>query len=1310
MARTVEVALVASTSQYKAAMAEAAAVTDATSDKIGASGNKAGEKFAAGIDKGTSKVGSLFKSLGSQASSFGLPFANEISKIGNEFDEVETKGKGFRDSIKAVGAVGVAALAGLAAESVHLADAFDKAQAALKTAVQNAGGDWATFQKQAGDAAKTSAALVTGNAEDIDNALSTLTTATQNPTKALQMLSLVENIAAKQHETLADASAQLAKVLGGNTRILAQWGINLDIGSGKLHSIQSAEEAVQSATLSLHGVQAEIADGQLQGAQASVALSKAQMTLRNDTLNLAQSQQAIPDILAALTERTQGAAAELGKTLPGEITVAKNSIHNLGIEFGEFLLPAINRVLAIGAQVLGFFQRNRDAAIALGVAVGGPLVAAMVTFAVSAAASAIAALGKIGIAVAELATTVVTKAATMTASMVGFGKEVQLTEATTVESMQGAEAATESAAVGIDTAIGSTGIGLAIVGLGVAVTEMLTHWQTTWTTMKTVASDASNWIINNVINPLISGFDRLVNTLTVGIVNLHGQLSNVGGSTQYGEVFGKNKSSINFTGTQSQASQINSLTNSLPIAKQTSAVVQQIINDVLSGNNSLAQKFAQLVAGGLSAGAAQAAASKSVPIGPTSAGSATGASTISQVVSFLSAQGFNKTAIAGILGNAQQESSMNPNTPGGGLWQQISNFGQGTGGSLQNQMQTMLPQIEGLKGALNAAGTPAQAAAIFEQGFERAGIPALANREKYATDLYSSISGMPLSPLAGGASISTPGSTIPNLTTGKLGVNTGVSGGAPLTTLTRADAILEDVAKRFQGGLQRAGQGGTGLTQQAGTVAAINAALSKGTQEGALVASLNATQNPTLVSLAQSIETTWSALTNKLATIIDTDTQKGQGELTKLQTAASATSFHSLKDAVTGQAATSFKQIVDELKDVHSKSLTGLVNQLETQWKLTMNDYRAVLATLSTTALADKIAQAAAGTQAKTAAAANVGSAAVTVSGLRSTAVVDNLNNASTALKDASALMSDAAAQLVQQIQAQTTAIQDAGNAQVTAINDQTQIQVDTLAERGLYGVDLQAQMAQVNLDQVKATDDAQIAAAQAHLDQVTASTNAAALAAQTNADRVQQTQDAAVARSQAAADTVAISSAVTVAAAQARADSVAFTDAINNAAAQAHVDAVMFGTLQQQQQAAANQRLVQAQSDAATATVDATLQTATNNANMANQNAQNAYNQTQANAQYQEALAQQQLVAAQTYASVQQALAQQQLTTLQTTAAVQQAQLQQTVSTLQEMAQVFFKGATPFNVNLYGISADNPMAYADAVGWELRTNPAIAP
>lgn len=106
-----------------------------------------------------------------------------------------------------------------------------------------------------------------------------------------------------------------------------------------------------------------------------------------------------------------------------------------------------------------------------------------------------------------------------------------------------------------------------------------------------------------------------------------------------------------------------------------------------------------------------------------------------------SSQGYNRTAIAGILGNSEQESTDNWNTPGGGAWQQITDFGQGTGGSPLNQMKALLTGLNPFKSQLNSANSPSEAADIVEQDYEKAGIPALSNRQRYASQAYSAIGG-----------------------------------------------------------------------------------------------------------------------------------------------------------------------------------------------------------------------------------------------------------------------------------------------------------------------------------------------------------------------------------------------------------------------------------------------------------------------------------------------------------------------------------------------------------------------------------------
>lgn len=115
-----------------------------------------------------------------------------------------------------------------------------------------------------------------------------------------------------------------------------------------------------------------------------------------------------------------------------------------------------------------------------------------------------------------------------------------------------------------------------------------------------------------------------------------------------------------------------------------------------------------------------------------------GSSPAEQIVNFFQSKGLSRAAAAGIAGNTKQESSDNPNAPGGGLIQ--GQGGRTSHGSLQQQLEGVWGELTGPErgtlGALKAAKTPSEAARIFSQRFERPGIPMLGNRERYANEAY----------------------------------------------------------------------------------------------------------------------------------------------------------------------------------------------------------------------------------------------------------------------------------------------------------------------------------------------------------------------------------------------------------------------------------------------------------------------------------------------------------------------------------------------------------------------------------------------
>jgi len=131
---------------------------------------------------------------------------------------------------------------------------------------------------------------------------------------------------------------------------------------------------------------------------------------------------------------------------------------------------------------------------------------------------------------------------------------------------------------------------------------------------------------------------------------------------------------------------------------------------------------------------------------------------------YFESKGLSTAQAAGIVGNLKQESSLNPNEPGGGLDQ-----GQGArahGGTTIEQLDGIWSELSsselGTLHKLQQTNSPSEAARIFSEDFERPGIPDLANRERYAEEA------------AGGAHAITagfsPGEIAKDLGEGPLGV------------------------------------------------------------------------------------------------------------------------------------------------------------------------------------------------------------------------------------------------------------------------------------------------------------------------------------------------------------------------------------------------------------------------------------------------------------------------------------------------------------------------------------------------------------
>ncbi len=482
MDRTLRVILTADSAGMVRGLAEADAAADAAAD--------AGEDMGGKLEKAGGKAGNIFSRLGSTMQNWGIPFGKTVSDMGEKMGEVESKASRFSGIMSDIGkvtlGVGAAAAVGIGVESLHLSDEFDTAQSQMDTAIVNVGGSVTKLQVPL-KALYGQMANLGFNMTDTASAMTVLTIATGKPTLAMKDMGVAADLARLKNISLSSAAQVLAKVYAGSTRALTQLGLNLDIGSGKLSAIRTATEGVTTAQIALKNTEEGVADGQIKASQAATELRAAHHSLADAELKLHLDQSAIATILRTVTERTHGAAAAFGKTLPGQMDIAKAHLENLGISFGQLETKGIKVVERGLVSVITWFEKNSWAAKLLAGIIGTVLGGAVVTFGLNKASQFVKGVQSMGQAFGQLVSKIVTGGATSEVAEEGL--------------------ATTSEAAGEETEASFGPIGIAIAALGIAFLLLKDHWHTIWKDIKDVATAAWHFLDSDVFHPIARFFE-----------------------------------------------------------------------------------------------------------------------------------------------------------------------------------------------------------------------------------------------------------------------------------------------------------------------------------------------------------------------------------------------------------------------------------------------------------------------------------------------------------------------------------------------------------------------------------------------------------------------------------------------------------------------------------------------------------------------------------------------------------------------------------------------------------------------------------
>jgi hypothetical protein len=312
------------------------------------------EKLQAVGEKTTGKIGGAFQSLGDK---LGGEFGEVLSKTGEGITQIGEHSAKLSTVLGTAG--GVITGVGVAMQAMGSKD--KQASDQLKQSIENSGHSYEGYR----DEIEKTISKQEGfghSAVDTQDALRKLTTATNDPKKALEDMGLVANLAAAKHLTLADAADQVDKVMAGSgSRTLTEYGIKMGTGKNKTAEAQKALEELGKKL-----------DGQASASMNNFGAQVNAVKTRVTDWGAAIGQKVGP-ALTAIGPVLMGAAAamELFKTVTGAVKAAQlaqtvateaGTVAQRGFNLSLLANPIVLIIVAIVALVAGliwFFTQTK---------------------------------------------------------------------------------------------------------------------------------------------------------------------------------------------------------------------------------------------------------------------------------------------------------------------------------------------------------------------------------------------------------------------------------------------------------------------------------------------------------------------------------------------------------------------------------------------------------------------------------------------------------------------------------------------------------------------------------------------------------------------------------------------------------------------------------------------------------------------------------------------------------------------------------------------------------------------------------------
>ena len=420
-------------------------------------------------------------------------FTTAMGEARGEVASLEKQGVGSFDKLATFGkaalfGLGTAAI-GVGTLSLHMADQFEQSHAKLEQALKNAGASFEDFATPIGDAQKKMEQYGFTNAQT-QEALANLTTALKDPKKALDDVALAADLAKFKHIDLADAATVVARAQEGNLRALKQLGIDLPISASGAAKLEAAHIALGKATDNASAYLSQHSDAVNTASKYHDAYEKLLGKVDDAQKKVNDQSSAGEKIIKGLSDAIGGQASASAETFAGKMLALKAQSEDVAKNIGMFLIPILEKLMTAIKDVVDWFGKHKVVAEAIAAVIGTVLVAAIGAYMIKLAAAAIQ-------------------------SAINFAEIIAGWVAT------GAAAV----AAGVEMAIASGGITLAIGAIIAAVVFLVTHWKESWQAIKDVAGAVWDFMkgIGSGIADLFRGVvDEVKNLMNeaIGAVNI----------------------------------------------------------------------------------------------------------------------------------------------------------------------------------------------------------------------------------------------------------------------------------------------------------------------------------------------------------------------------------------------------------------------------------------------------------------------------------------------------------------------------------------------------------------------------------------------------------------------------------------------------------------------------------------------------------------------------------------------------------------------------------------------------------------------